>query len=64
MAGIKCVLNVPLLRVIKPGFKDDVPSSLTLPLPIPPFLEEEFLLILLIPPFVRYTRIILHRIGY
>lgn len=57
MAGIKCVLNVPLLRVIKPGFKDDVPSSLT-----PPFLEKESLLIPLIP-FVRYTRIILHRIG-
>lgn len=36
MAGIKCVLNVPLLRVIKPGFKDDVPSSLTLPPPHPP----------------------------
>lgn len=33
MAGIKCVLNVPLLRVIKPGFKDDVPSSLTPPIP-------------------------------
>lgn len=24
---IKCVLNVPLLRVIKPGFKDDTPPK-------------------------------------